>query len=286
MISQKKNATWSKEIYKIFKPHSSQGVFKFEEFIDLVDARQKDELLIIINSAIDKHHDFHFETKMTHGSGETRWYKIIGKYLSEDNELSGIIIDINDHKASENKIKELNSKLIEAARKAGMAEVATTILHNIGNVLNSTISSLDILLEAGKKPYADRVVKVSELINQNIASIEDYLNNDQKGKLVPGYLTEISKILKDEEEKRRSEVVRLSNNIQHIAEIVSMQNMISGTSSMLEEFYLGDVIDTAIEMTINTKQYSAINIQKKFEQNAIINADKSKVLQIIVNLLG
>ena len=41
-------------------------------------------------------------------------------------------------------IKRLDSELIAASRRAGMAEVATGVLHNVGNVLNSVNVSAEI----------------------------------------------------------------------------------------------------------------------------------------------
>ncbi len=55
--------------------------------------------------------------------------------------------DISERKQAEVKLENLHRQLQEASRQAGMAEVATNVLHNIGNVLNSVNVSSALVSE-------------------------------------------------------------------------------------------------------------------------------------------
>src|SRR5882762_2050948 len=55
--------------------------------------------------------------------------------------------EIVERKRAEQELKELTTQLVEASRQAGMAEVATGVLHNVGNVLNSVNLSATLIRE-------------------------------------------------------------------------------------------------------------------------------------------
>ena len=58
--------------------------------------------------------------------------------------LVGISIDISERVEAEQRERRLQTQLREASHQAGMAEVATGVLHNVGNVLNSLgVASFD-----------------------------------------------------------------------------------------------------------------------------------------------
>src|SRR4051794_40952732 len=52
--------------------------------------------------------------------------------------------DIEVRKETEAKLGELHRTLLDVSRAAGMAEIATGVLHNVGNTLNSINISLDV----------------------------------------------------------------------------------------------------------------------------------------------
>jgi two-component system, NtrC family, sensor kinase len=56
----------------------------------------------------------------------------------------------NLEKRVEERTQELESihkQLVEASRRGGMAEIATNVLHNVGNVLNSVNISTGLIVE-------------------------------------------------------------------------------------------------------------------------------------------
>ena len=51
--------------------------------------------------------------------------------------LVGIDLDISERIEADERERKLQQKFRDSSRLAGMAEIATNVLHNIGNVLNS-----------------------------------------------------------------------------------------------------------------------------------------------------
>jgi signal transduction histidine kinase len=187
------------------------------------------------------------------------------------------------------KTKELdiaNQKLLSSARQAGMAEVATSILHNVGNILNSVKVSVGILNERMVKPDFKKLVKIIEMIKANKNNLSQYLLEDTKGKLLPEYLITLVNALDDENANTQGELKSLQENLKHIEDIVAMQQTISGSSSgVLENLFLPDVIDTACSMCSSSLENKAIKLQIEFIDKPFLITDKSKLIQILVNLI-
>ena len=59
--------------------------------------------------------------------------------------MTAVVRDISDRIRVEAERQEMHQRLVEASRYAGMAEIATSVLHNVGNVLNSVNTSATIV---------------------------------------------------------------------------------------------------------------------------------------------
>ena len=195
------------------------------------------------------------------------------------NQLGPFIARINN----QDEIIQLNQQLVQAARQGGMAEVATNILHNVGNVLNSVNISIHMLKDGLEKNHVKNLKQVSELIQANVDRLTEFINHDEKGKLVLNYLDKLSTQLIDEKNDFENEVQGLITNIEHIKNIISLQQKITGSIGFTETAMLADVIDDSIK--INFIEGLGINIHKDYRINTLVIIDTIKVQQIIVNLL-
>ncbi len=85
--------------------------------------------------------------------------------------LAGINRDITERKKWESELQLLHKQLLETSRHAGMAEVATSVLHNVGNVLNSVNVSASIVGEQVRNSNLDRLDKVVLLLQENHSNL-------------------------------------------------------------------------------------------------------------------
>ena len=85
------------------------------------------------------------------------------------------------------KLEETQTKLIDTAHKAGMAEVATTILHNMKNILNSMSISCEEIIETLKKSKLTGLLKANTLLKEHKDDILVFLSGDPKGRLIIEY---------------------------------------------------------------------------------------------------
>src|SRR5581483_9645461 len=135
----------------------------------------------------------------------------------------GISKDITGLKQAEAKLEAAHRQLLETSRLAGMAEVATSVLHNVGNVLNSVNISGALIAERLKKSKVGSLAKIAALFEEHSADLPGFFASNPKGRQVPGYLKDLSAHLVGEQEEILKELGSLASNIEHIKEIVTMQ---------------------------------------------------------------
>ena len=95
--------------------------------------------------------------------------------------------EIGERKRAETELEAVHQQLVEAARKAGMAEVATGVLHNVGNVLNSINVSATLVADRLRNSKLYELTRALDLMNQHAADLGTYLTQDERGKRVPGF---------------------------------------------------------------------------------------------------
>lgn len=273
----------SKELYNIFNPNKT--AFTLKEFLRNIYKDDREKFQLLMHKSLFEKINFECEIRIKNRENNYGWYRVISHYQEQDNQLTGVIIDINKDKETEAKIKELNQKLLVTARCAGMSEVATTILHNIGNVLNSSNISLNILKENMSKPYYDKLFKIAHMVKENIQDLCLYLTQDSKGKLIPEYLIALSELIAYKQQENMREIESLEKDLHHIKDIVSIQKSVGGKSSIPENIFLPDLIETALHMTSKPSQDKFIKMEIKNIEALNIVADKSKLLQILVNII-
>lgn len=193
--------------------------------------------------------------------------------------------EIAERKRAEEEVEALHHQLVEASRSAGMAEVATGVLHNVGNVLNSVNVSSTLLADRLRKSRAPNVARAAELLHARNGDIAEWLANDEKGRMLPAYLAELGKHIASEHAEMSAELELLVKNVEHIKEIVAMQQNYAKVSGFTEALPLEKLMDDAIQMNAAAFERHRVQVIRNYANVPNVRVDKHKVLQILVNLL-
>ena len=186
----------------------------------------------------------------------------------------------------ERKLYATQQELLEAARLAGMAEVATGVLHNVGNVLNSVNVSASLLRDNLNKSQIQNLVKATNLLRDHADDTIAFLSKDPRGQLLPGFLIKLSEHLASEQRIWQNELEGLCTNIEHIKKIVSMQQRHVKVFGALEPVPPAELVQDALRMNAAAFERSRIQVVREFnEATPTVFVDRHKVLQIIINLL-
>jgi PAS domain S-box-containing protein len=228
-----------------------------------------------------------------HGDGEAGPCVEIRVVKSGEDEAVCIARDITQRKQAERRLLEslerLNRtqrQLIEASHKAGMAEVASSVLHNVGNVLNSVNVSASAAREILEGSRAGGLAKVAKLLRDHQSDLPRFLTEDPKGTKVVDFLERLSEALRDEGTHLRDELDSLQKNIDHIKVIVAMQQSHARShTGITEHFSPTDVIEDAIKL-VGPWGGGGIELVRQFGDLPEVEADRHKLLQILTNLLS
>lgn len=179
----------------------------------------------------------------------------------------------------------LREQLRAASRQASMAEVATTALHNVGNVITSVNVSVSLVANQLRQSRLHNLTKAVALFRQHRQDLANYLAQDPKGKLVPGYLETLAEHLTAEHDGLVREIDSLSKNIEHIKEIVAVQQSYARQCGATETLQMADLVHDAVRMNLGAFERHGVTIRHHFETVPPVTVDKHKVLQILINLM-
>ncbi len=232
---------------------------------------------------------FTMEKRYCHPDGAVCWTSYTLRFLKdpvtgEIQELT-TVVDITERKKAEEELEGIHKKLVETSRQAGMAEVATSVLHNVGNVLNSVNVSATVMADHIRRSKAANVGRVAGLLASHASDLPDYLTNDPKGKIIPSYLSGLAGAIAAEQAAITGELAGLQKNIDHIKDIVAMQQNYAKTSGVLETLAVPDLVEDALRMNAGSLASHEIKIVRDYAIRPTLTLEKHKVLQILVNLI-
>jgi PAS domain S-box-containing protein len=232
---------------------------------------------------------FEAEFRLRHKDGNKVWVLSRGAALRDRRgkpyRMAGSQTDITERRRAADEQARLQAQLIQTSRQAGMAEVATGVLHNVGNVLNSVTVSASLLRERLGKSQINNLVKATNLLRDNAADAVAFLTLDPKGQKLPGFIIKLGDHLASEQGAWQEELVGLSKNIEHIKEIVTMQQGFARLSGVTEILDVEELVEDALRINEDGLGRHGIKLVREFQEVPNVEVDKHKVLQILINLI-
>lgn len=232
-----------------------------------------------------------FETVHRHKSGALIPVQISLQLAKLDDQISKFVAigtDISDRRADELAKQKLQQQLVELSRKAGMAEVATGVLHNVGNLLNSLNISVNVIAESldSKTGVADSLQRVSEMIQQHANSLSQFFETDPRGQRVPEFLVKLAGAGRTERQSLRAELDRIQQNVGQIKEIICAQQSMAKSAGLIQELDPRELIEQMLSGVSGSMSNHriAVEVRMTAELPKLVS-DRSKILQILVNLV-
>lgn len=229
------------------------------------------------------------EYRMVAADGRTVWTRESGTVLVESGKpvaIRGILQDITRQKDDAAELDKLNRKLLDTSRQAGMADVATGVLHNVGNVLNSVSVAATVVAERLQRSKIGNLQRATALVLEKKDRAGDYITNDPKGKLLPVYFDTVAGQLAEEREELVTKVNSVAQHIEHIKEIVAMQQSYAKVSGAYEDLLAADLVEDALRINVAAFDRHSIKVVREFSVGLPpVCVDRHKVLQVLINLL-
>lgn len=206
-------------------------------------------------------------------------------FTATEQVVLAVATDITERKQREAELARAQKDLVDISRQAGMAEVATGVLHNVGNVLNSVNVASTCLADGIRKSKAASLEKVVALLKAHETDLGGYFTHDPKAKLLPDYLAKLSEHIAREQAAALQELAALQQHIDHIKEIVTMQQSFAKVSGLTEVLDVTELVEEALRINQHSISNHRLEIVRDFAPVPKITVEKHQVLQILVNLL-
>ncbi|MDP8208124.1 MAG: PAS domain S-box protein [Candidatus Electryonea clarkiae] len=200
--------------------------------------------------------------------------------------IEGFIEDITDRKQIEKELSDTQKKLLESAHSAGMAEIATSVLYNVGNALNGATTSTSVLRKTLKESRVSQLSKLSEVVIQHEDNFADFAANNPQGKKLPKFLGQLGEVITSEWKRLKDQTITLDKSHDHIRQIIALQQNYAGVDGVMERVILPELVNDAVQLfgASFERHHIKFNIESQENLEAVA-ISKHRVLQIMINLL-
>ncbi len=194
--------------------------------------------------------------------------------------------EIEVRQRAEAEAARVHKQLLVASHQAGMAEIATGVLHNVGNALNSVNVSTSIVADRVRKLRVPVLGKLAAVFQTHANDLGQYLTADEKGRQMPNYLAQLANYFASEQKEVLTEIDQLATGIDHMKALVARQQDYARVTGLSEVVEIDAVIDDALTINAESLKRHEIAVTKVLAKLPPIAVAKHKVLQILVNLIA
>jgi signal transduction histidine kinase len=182
--------------------------------------------------------------------------------------------------------QRLEGQLLETSRLAGMAQVATGVLHNVGNVLNSVNISANVMRDTlNTNSQFALLDQTTSLLKAQGDDLNHFLTEDKRGKLVPPFLILLGEQIALVRDDLIRETELLSSNIDHIKQIVALQQNHAQGGGIVMNVSPAELFSDALRIAHASISRHEVKVIRKFSDVPEIVTDRHQVLQILVNFV-
>jgi PAS domain S-box-containing protein len=238
---------------------------------------------------VQKNRPYSLQYRLLASDGRSVWIRENAAVMVDEHGqavlIRGVYRDITSEVLAAEELEKANSALIESSRHAGMAEIATGVLHNVGNVLNSINVSGSLIRERLRHSKQAQLSQIATLLHDHRTAFADFVTLDPRGAFVPELVTRVSAALEDERGEITRELGLIVENIGHVKEIVARQQNYAKQGDMLEPLDTAELVENAVRISVASGTLSGLEVVREFQPSTRMLADKHKTLQILVNLM-
>jgi C4-dicarboxylate-specific signal transduction histidine kinase len=183
-------------------------------------------------------------------------------------------------------LKSVHGQLVQTARQAGMAEIATNVLHNVGNVLNSVYTSSQLARDRVSEMRLEHVGRVASLLEERQADLNTFITQDERGRNVMPFLNKLGQNLLESRQEILSLLEDVGRYTEHIGDIVKVQQNHARTPRLNEPVHLSALVDDALRINAAALTRHQVKEVRQLRYLPPVMTDKHKVLMILVNLIS
>jgi PAS domain S-box-containing protein len=259
-------------------------------WVDYIVPEDRPRVLEVFAGLTGERRSLDIEYRITRPDGDIRWIRARAFQVRDAQDRlvrnTGIVTDVTERKLGEERLARTQAELLEASRRAGMAEIATNVLHNVGNILNSVNVSAGVVRATLRESRARGLSQAVQLLGDHEGELASFLTQDERGRHLPAYLADITQALLQEQAEMIEELEHLTRSIDHIKEVVTVQQSRARTGGTLDSAQVAELVEEALRMNADALLRAGIAVEREFAPVPTAMLDRARVLQVLVNLIS
>ncbi|WP_179131145.1 sensor histidine kinase [Candidatus Entotheonella palauensis] len=182
-------------------------------------------------------------------------------------------------------LQQAQQELIAQAHRAGMADIAANVLHNVGNVLNSVTTSASVIATTVHDSHLTKLFKANELLRQQADDLEHFVSADDKAVKLLRYYLLLDEPLHHEQHEVLSNIEVLQTKIRLINEIVVAQQSYAQGGALVEGLELEEEVELALTLQGSSVERHGVLLEREYARVGRVQGQRTKLVHVLVNLL-
>ena len=201
-------------------------------------------------------------------------------------QLFFFVRDITVRKETEAALKRAEEDILLAAHKAGMAEIATGVLHDVGNVLNSISVSCDMIAGVARQDTVEGMAQANAVLREHEAELGTFLTTEGRAHKLLELYAYVETALLEDKTQILDEATRLQGKVRLIREIITTQQDNAKLGLFFQEIAVSDAVRDALALQKTHLENHDIELQLTCDSSLTLTTQKTKLVYILVNLIN
>jgi signal transduction histidine kinase len=181
-------------------------------------------------------------------------------------------------------LAEARRETEESAHRAGMAEIASEVLHNVGNAVNTANCCAEVIADRLNNSRVSGLEKASSLLSEQASNAVHFFSEDPRGPKLISYLITLTGALQKEQTENLSELQRLQETIRHIRDAIASQQSHARKSDFRQRVDLRALLNETLLVNEALQKQCGITVTINMPELPLLELNRSRVAQVLVNL--
>jgi signal transduction histidine kinase len=181
-------------------------------------------------------------------------------------------------------LAEARRETEESAHRAGMAEIASEVLHNVGNAVNTANCCAEVIADQLNNSRLSGLEKATSLLSEQASNAVHFFSEDPRGPKLISYLVTLTGALQKEQNENLSELQRLQETIRHIREAIASQQSHARKSDFRQRVDLRALLNETLLVNEALQKQCGITVTINMPELPLLELNRSRVAQVLVNL--
>ncbi|NOT30634.1 MAG: HAMP domain-containing protein [Planctomycetes bacterium] len=183
------------------------------------------------------------------------------------------------------RLEVLRREASNASRQAGMSEVATCVLHNVGNALNSATVAAGLVRSGAQALAVDDLVQLAEVLEHEAHDLPGFLASEGRDRKLVAFARELGDGLSSQRRGLLMELSRLDETIQRIVLLITTQQSLAGGRGFPERVSLAAQLDEVVELTRSAASSGVVEWRREYEDVPETVTDRHRLVEILLVLI-